>query len=470
MTWRWATGDARCRIGVAVRDITPPVGIYARSWGAARHERAGGIHRPLSISALVLEPIEPRDGSALVLLAADLGWFPLADDERALRARLCAIAGVDAAHLLLNLSHTHSGPSLNTRCAERPGGALIAPYLAHVADAGAAAILAAQASARPGWMRAGYGSCGLAAQRDLWLDATQEYVTGSDLTSPADDTVLVVRISDDHGTTVASLVNYACHPTTLAWENQLISPDYVGAMREVVEQATGAPCLFLYGAGGDLGPRDGFVGDPAVADRNGRQLGHAALAALTALPPAGTRRAFAGVVASGANLAVWHDRALTPAELRACGRVQTHQSLVPLARKAHLAGVRAPVGGADPRAEAEKALRRELVQLALGEADPVPRPLWAWRIGDLLVLACPDEAYSALQTTLRARFADRPVIVLGVTNGAIGYLVPRAFYDRGIYQEQQSPFAAGCFEQVVEAAIRALEAIAGDHEAPVHRP
>ena len=76
---------------------------------------------------------------------------------------------------------------------------------------------------------------------------------------------------------LGTLVNYACHPTTLAWENTLISPDYVGAMREVVEQHTGAPCLFLQGASGDLGPREGFVGDTAVADRNGRQLGFAAL-------------------------------------------------------------------------------------------------------------------------------------------------------------------------------------------------
>ena len=34
---------------------------------------------------------------------------------------------------------------------------------------------------------------------------------------------------------VAVVVNYACHPTTLAWQNTLISPDYPGALRELVE-------------------------------------------------------------------------------------------------------------------------------------------------------------------------------------------------------------------------------------------
>ena len=51
----------------------------------------------------------------------------------------------------------------------------------------------------------------------------------------ADDTLVVGRVTSDSGDAViATVVNYACHPTTLSWENTLISPDFVGAMREVV--------------------------------------------------------------------------------------------------------------------------------------------------------------------------------------------------------------------------------------------
>src|SRR5207244_3080932 len=94
-------------------------------------------------------------------------------------------------------------------------------------------------------------------------------------------------------------------PTTLAWENTLISPDYVGAMREVIERHTSAPCLFLQGASGQLGPKEGYVGDTAVADRNGRQLGFAALSGLEALPPPDTYFEYAGPVVSGAILGTW---------------------------------------------------------------------------------------------------------------------------------------------------------------------
>jgi hypothetical protein len=80
-------------------------------------------------------------------------------------------------------------------------------------------------------------------------------------------------------------------------------------MRELVERDTGVPCLFLQGASGELGPREGFVGDTVVADRNGRELGYAALSALTALPAAGTTFDYAGPIVSGATLGSWkHQR------------------------------------------------------------------------------------------------------------------------------------------------------------------
>ena len=47
------------RFGHARAEITPPVGIYHRMWGAARHDRATGVHRPLVADVLVLAPLEP---------------------------------------------------------------------------------------------------------------------------------------------------------------------------------------------------------------------------------------------------------------------------------------------------------------------------------------------------------------------------------------------------------------------------
>src|SRR5437660_12677311 len=52
------TPQSRCRFALAWADITPPVGIYHRMWGAAKHERATGVHRPLRATVAVFAAAE----------------------------------------------------------------------------------------------------------------------------------------------------------------------------------------------------------------------------------------------------------------------------------------------------------------------------------------------------------------------------------------------------------------------------
>ena len=293
-----------CRFGVATRDVTPPVGIYARSWGAATHEVAEGVHRPFAATAAVFAPID-GDGPTLALVAVDLGWFQHVPDEQKLRATILERTGLDEASLLINMSHTHAGANVNSQLTDKPGVELIEPYIEHLTEQIGAAILEAREAAAPAWVTYGTGRCALATNRDLWDAAAERFACGYNPDESADDTLLVARVTSDTGEVRATLFNYACHPTTLAWENRLLSPDYIGAAREVLEQAFGAPALFFQGASGDLAPRDDYVGDSSVADRNGRQLGYAAAAAIESLPPPGTQFVYTGIVASGANLGAW---------------------------------------------------------------------------------------------------------------------------------------------------------------------
>ena len=105
-----------CRFGVATRDVTPPVGIYARSWGAATHEVAEGVHRPFAATAAVFAPMD-GDEPTLALVAVDLGWFQYVPDERELRATILDATGLDDAALLINMSHTHGGANVNSQLA-----------------------------------------------------------------------------------------------------------------------------------------------------------------------------------------------------------------------------------------------------------------------------------------------------------------------------------------------------------------
>src|SRR6266850_1110918 len=59
------TPQSRCRFALAWADITPPVGIYHRMWGAAKHERATGVHRPLRATVAVFAPMEHEESGPL---------------------------------------------------------------------------------------------------------------------------------------------------------------------------------------------------------------------------------------------------------------------------------------------------------------------------------------------------------------------------------------------------------------------
>lgn len=50
--------EFRGRIGIARTVITPPVGVYSRTWGSAQHDVAEGVHRPAFASCLIFQPPE----------------------------------------------------------------------------------------------------------------------------------------------------------------------------------------------------------------------------------------------------------------------------------------------------------------------------------------------------------------------------------------------------------------------------
>src|SRR3954471_17107334 len=94
-----------CQGAVARRDITPPVGIYHRMWGAATHDRSTGVHRPLTATAVVLRPLDGDDDEQVVVaLDHCLLW---AREMNALLTAVSAQAGVAVDRLQMAFSHTH---------------------------------------------------------------------------------------------------------------------------------------------------------------------------------------------------------------------------------------------------------------------------------------------------------------------------------------------------------------------------
>ena len=96
-----------CYAGAAKLDITPPVGIYTRMWGAALHDCATEVHRPLFASALVLA--ESPTAAPRVLVTVDLCVMAFEETEEVIAAVSEALGITDRHQIVFTMSHTHAG-------------------------------------------------------------------------------------------------------------------------------------------------------------------------------------------------------------------------------------------------------------------------------------------------------------------------------------------------------------------------
>lgn len=441
-------------IGIARTDITPPIGIYARNWGAAASDVATAIHRPLTLSALTLRSASTQQ--PLVYVDADLGWWKTPQVYDRFSAYLLDSLSLTSANLIFALSHTHAAPPLIDPEEGMPGGELLKTWLEDVFRATVQTVenaLASQVDATLDWHQ---GRCSLAAVRDLVdPDPSKDRVLcGFNPDGKPDDYLLVGRVTDTAGQLLATVTHYACHPTTLAWDNNAISPDYVGAMRETLERDSGSPAMFMLGACGELAPRYQYVGDPSIADGHGKQLGFAALSTLHGMEPPGTRLMFGNSVESGAPLAVWRRE---PRELSRELMATVTSVDLPIKDWPSSESLEQQRALCTDRALEERLRRKRDIRRSIGDGSTYRLPIHVWLIGDAVLVGSCCEAYSLLQRKLRNRFPDHTIVCMNLINGSLGYLPPAELYDTDVYPVWQTPFDRGSLERVLAATTVAIE-------------
>jgi hypothetical protein len=219
--------------GAARADITPPVGFPMWGYGARHDAPSQGVLDPLQARALVLA----AGGEKLAVVSLDLGRAPTRATMASLRARL---EGAGIRHVLLVASHTHHGPVLELDTwPDRQN-----PYTRQLEHKLYDLILSADKAART----ARWG----AANREVPLNRNRQSKLSD---PPVDRTLTVMRVEDLDGRPIAHLVNFAAHPTMIDAKLLKLSADYPGAMAGLVEQETGATCLFLQSAAGDMSAR-----------------------------------------------------------------------------------------------------------------------------------------------------------------------------------------------------------------------
>jgi hypothetical protein len=470
----------RLRAGVARVDITPPVGIAHANWGAASHSRAEGIDLPLWATALALRDAETGVGAVIVDL--DLLHLSLAL-AGSMRQAISELTGVPASHVRVSATHTHSGPTLGQTWVEE-GAELVAPYAASLPGRVAGAVWAAWRGLVPVRVAAGVGRCAIGVNRRAQAPDGRT-VVGRNPAGFFDQAVRVLRLdaapegdSEGEGRPLVALLHYATHPTLMAHENRLITPDYPGVARRTVETITGATCLFLQGCAGDIGPAwgitEGHTADTSYYHRAGKILGAEAARVFLTLETRPFEATFAGVLESGAPLGVY--RHVPAPEPDGALRVATAAATLPVRPfptreegEARAAGAREVLAtlrreGAPAQAVAEATWRAKRIAQQAGHSrltdgrPTVEVELQAIRVGQAALLGAPMEVFNALGAAVSEGSPFPWTAVSGYSNGSTGYLPTAEAFGPGGYEvEMASPYAPEAGERFVAAAADLLQ-------------
>jgi hypothetical protein len=252
-------------VGFARRDITPHERFPNGTWMTQRHARANGIHRRLNVNCLIAGDAT----DAVALLSYDMMILSIRQVD-AIKAAIGKRTGLSADRVWLYVTHNHAGP-VTQDFYDREGADEVRAYIQEFIDKSADAAEEAWGSRRPARAASATGRCTIGINRDLPYNG--RIITGPNFEGFTDPGVGVLRVDDLEGRPLAAIVTYGCHPTYLGPDNTLVSPDYPGVARDIFEQLTGAPCMFLQAGAGNVGPLRGFLGVLEEVERDGTILG-----------------------------------------------------------------------------------------------------------------------------------------------------------------------------------------------------
>jgi hypothetical protein len=434
--------------GVAVVDITPPVGY--RMSGYFYERLSTGTADPLHAKAIVLGQGDTR--AALVF--CDLIGVPVEVTSRA-RREAQEKTGIPADHILIAATHSHTGPLYFDALRKHFHDLAVAAhgqdpqeavdYPAELTARIVEAIAEARRAAGPVRLEAGVvEQKGLAFNRRFHMkDGSVRFNPGPlnpDIVRPAgptDPQVGIILVRDAAGGQArAALVNFAMHLDTTG--GALYSADYPYYLERGLRADLGREFVLLFGTGtcGDINHVDVTQKDRPGAEHLGKALADTVRDRLAGLRP----------IAEPA-LAVRREVVEVPLQ-----RPSPEQ----LARaRRDIAKVGTPELGFLEQVEAYKILSLEM----LG-GPTLPLEVQAFRLGeDVAVVGLPGEVFVELGLAIKQASPFRTTLVVELCNDAPGYIPTKKAFAEGSYETVNSRVEPGGGEALVDAAGRLLKAL-----------
>jgi len=381
------------RAGVATEIISPPdLSIFGR-------EGVKSIHDNLEARCLVLE----KDGTRMAFLGADL--FAFTNHEIAPIRQAVRHDGID--FLLFASSHTHSAPDTVGVYGFYPE-----QYVEFIQRKCIDCIRKAAGNLTPATIEVG--------QCELPLDGARIEQICYNGRNPGivDPFLTVAKIvthgsGDTSGKTLCTLVHFTCHPERLSGHQGAISSDYVGPLRDRVEQELGGTCVFMNGPLGGMLTPDGIPGADRFEDteRIGQWVGERTVELARNATTTLTESPFAF--------------AIRPVEIP----VVSPNLLEPLEKGTLKSGL------------IQGRYRTELARVDIGE---------------LQMIAIPGELLPELGFAIRERMTGAVNVIVGLANDEIGYIIPAYDFRAGVYEESMS-LGPSAGPQIVGAALELLK-------------
>ncbi len=280
------------KAGVASIVITPEESMWMAGYAARNKPSEGKVH-DLHAKALALED---EHGTRLVIVTVDLIGIPRPMRDW-LTEHVKRSYNLEPEALLLNASHTHSGPVIRETRYSIYGNTLygLSPeqiqqsnkYVDDLQEKLLELIGDAIENLAPAKIGYTHARAGFAMNRRLKTETGVRNSPNPD--GPVDHDIPVLRIDDHDGKLRAVLFGYACHCTTLSFYKYC--GDYAGFAQEYIEQAhSGVTAMFMAGCGGDQNPYPRRGSQPLdYCMQHGRALANGVEVALTvkARPVAG---------------------------------------------------------------------------------------------------------------------------------------------------------------------------------------
>ncbi|GAA4455205.1 neutral/alkaline non-lysosomal ceramidase N-terminal domain-containing protein [Nibrella saemangeumensis] len=398
------------RAGVARVVITPEQPMWLAGYAARTHPSEGKLH-DLWAKALVLED---ADGKKAVLITTDLVGVPLTVSNY-IRDRLQARYGLTRAQILLNSSHTHSGPVLQNALSDiypldQEQLMRIKAYTEKFQQEVVALVGRALQHLEPVELYSQNGVTRFQVNRRNNAEGTLARLI--ELKGPNDYAVPVLKVVNGKGELKAIAFGYACHPTVLdlyQW-----SGDYPGYAQLELEKAhPGVTALFFQGAGADQNPLPRRT--IPLAHQYGRELA------------AAVERVLAEEM-----------RKLSPRLTTAYQEVNlpltgppTREELVRLTQEA-------------PYDYMKRWAGRMLQNLDKGEKAPAsyPYPLQVWQLGEQTVMSLGGELVVHYANELKRLFGPE-LFVLGYSNNVMAYIPSATILKEGGYEGATSQMVYG---------------------------